>query len=231
MAGDRVTREYFEPHWDADRGEVVASERVQLYGITLVARRRVSFGRIDPVTARQVFIREALVPGELATKGAFVAHNRKLVAEVAQLEHKARRQDVLVDDEAIAAFYERRIPAGVHSLATFERWREDAERSDPRALYLTREALMRHAALARDRRRSFRRTIALAGNALPLRYRFAPGQPNDGLTLTVPLALLNQIDAGRLSWLVPGMIREKVTLLLKALPKRCAIGCIRCPTR
>ncbi len=219
VAGDRVTRDYFEPHWDPDRGEVVASERVQLYGITLVARRRVSFGRIDPVTARQVFIREALVPGELATKGSFVAHNRKLVTDVAQLEHKARRQDVLVDDEAIAAFYERRIPADVHSLVTFERWREEAERNDPRVLHLTREALMRHAALDVTEA-LFPETLALAGNALPLRYRFAPGQPNDGLTLTVPLALLNQIDAGRLSWLVPGMIREKVTLLLKALPKQ-----------
>jgi ATP-dependent helicase HrpA len=219
MAGERVTREYFEPHWDVDRGEVVASERVQLYGITLVVRRRVSFGRIDPATAREVFIREALVPGELATKGAFVAHNRNLVAEIGKLEHKARRQDVLVDDEAIAAFYEQRVPAGVHSAATFERWREQAERSDTRVLFLTREALMRHAALDVTET-LFPEKITLAGNELPLRYRFAPGQPNDGLTLTVPLALLNQIDVGRLSWLVPGMIREKVTLLLKALPKQ-----------
>jgi ATP-dependent helicase HrpA len=218
VAGDRVAREYFEPHWDADRGEVVASERVQLYGITLVARRRVSFGRIDPVVAREVFIREALVPGALATKGAFLAHNQKLVAEVALLEHKARRQDVLVDDEAIAEFYERRVPAGVHSLVTFERWREEAERIDPRALHLTRDALMRHAAL-QVTEALFPEKIALAGTELALKYRFAPGQPNDGLTLTVPLALLNQVDAGRLSWLVPGMIREKVTLLLKALPK------------
>ena len=219
VAGDRVTREYFEPHWDADRGEVVASERVQLYGITLVARRRVSFGSIDPALARDVFIREALVPGAIATNGAFLAHNRKLVAEVAELEHKARRQDVLVDDEAIAGFYESRVPAGVHSLATFERWREGAEHDDPRALHLSRDALMRHAAL-NVTEALFPEQMALAGNELPLRYRFAPGQPNDGLTLTVPLALLNQIDAGRLSWLVPGMIREKVTLLLKALPKQ-----------
>jgi ATP-dependent helicase HrpA len=218
VAGDRVNRDYFEPHWDAGRGEVVASERVQLYGLTLVPRRRVSFGSIEPGVAREVFIREALVPGELATKGAFLAHNRKLVAEVSLLEHKARRQDVLVDDEAIAGFYAQRVPAGVHSLATFEHWREGAERSDPRALYLTREALMRHAA-AHVTEALFPETLASAGTALPLRYRFAPGQPNDGLTLTVPLALLNRIDAGQVSWLVPGMIREKVTFLLKALPK------------
>jgi len=218
VAGDRVTRDYFEPRWDADRGEVVASERVQLYGLTLSPRRRVSFGNIDPTVARDVFIREALVPGELATKGAFLAHNAKLVAEIALLEHKARRQDVLVDDETIAAFYARRVPPGVHSLATFERWRGDAERSEPRALFLTREELMRHAA-AHVTEALFPEKVAMAGTELPLRYRFAPGQPQDGLTLTVPLALLNQIDPGRLSWLVPGMIREKVTFLLKALPK------------
>ncbi len=120
VAGDLVTREYFEPQWDAERGEVVASERVALYGLTLVPRRRVSYGRIDPAVAREVFIREALVPGELATKGAFLEHNRRLIAEVAELEHKARRQDVLVDDETIAAFYAERVPAGVHSRASFE---------------------------------------------------------------------------------------------------------------
>ncbi len=218
VAGDRVTRDYFEPHWDATRGEVVASERVQLYGLTLVPRRRVSFGRIDPRIAREIFIREALVPGALATRGTFVTHNRKLVADIALLEHKARRQDVLVDDEAIVAFYDARVPAQVHSLAAFEVWREEVERTDPKTLWLTREALMRHAA-AHVTEALFPESLAMAGAELPLKYRFAPGHPEDGLTLTVPLALLNQIDGTRLSWLVPGMIREKVTLLLKALPK------------
>jgi len=218
VAGDRVTRDYFEPRWDAERGEVVASERVQLYGLTLVPRRRVSFGNVDPRIAREIFIREALVPGALATRGAFLAHNRKLIAEIAELEHKARRQDVLVDDEAIAAFYAARLPDRVHSLATFERWREEVERSDPRTLWLTREALMRHAA-SHVTEELFPEKLVMAGADLLLKYRFAPGQPHDGLTLTVPLALLNQIDGGRLSWLVPGMIREKVTFFLKALPK------------
>ncbi|MET0683145.1 MAG: ATP-dependent RNA helicase HrpA, partial [Casimicrobiaceae bacterium] len=218
VAGDRVTRDYFEPRWDEGRGEVVASERVQLYGLTLVPRRRVSLGAIDPKTARDVFIREALVPGALATKGAFLPHNRKLVAEVTELEHKARRQDVLVDDDAIAAFYAERIPEGVYSLATFEHWRVGIERDDPGALRMTRDALMRHAA-AHVTEALFPETLDMAGAMLPLKYRFAPGRPGDGLALTVPLALLNQIDAARLSWLVPGMIREKVTFLLKALPK------------
>ncbi len=218
VAGDRVTRDYFEPHWDADRGEVVASERVQLYGLTLVPRRKVSFGAIDPKIARELFLREALAPGAIATKGAFLGHNRQLVAEIAELEHKARRQDLLVDDEAIAAFYAERLPDGIHSLASFERWREEAERQQPRLLFLTREALMRHAA-ASITEDLFPELLAMVGATLPLKYRFAPGHPLDGLTLTVPLALLNQVDAARLSWLVPGMIREKLTFYLKALPK------------
>jgi len=218
VAGDRVTRDYFDPQWDATRGEVVGSERVTLYGLTLVARRRVSFGTVDPAAARDVFIREALVPGALATRGTFLAHNRRLVAEVAELEHKARRQDVLVDEETIAAFYAERVPADVHSLVTFERWREDAERNDPQRLLLTRELLMRHTAqhVTQD---LFPETLPMAGAVLPLKYRFAPGHPLDGLTLTVPLALLNQLDAARLTWLVPGMIREKVAWYLKGLPK------------
>ena len=218
VAGDRVDRDYFDPRWDPDRGEVTASERVQLYGLTLIRTRRVSFARIDPALAREIFIREALVPGALGVEPPFIAHNRHLVAEVAELEHKARRQDVLVDDDAIAAFYAERVPQSVHSRATFERWRREAEANDPRLLLMTRDALMRHA--ARDVTEAlYPETVAMAGMQLPIKYRFAPGHPRDGLTLTVPLALLNQVDAARLTWVVPGMIREKVTAYLKGLPK------------
>jgi ATP-dependent helicase HrpA len=218
VAGDRVTRDHFEPHWEEKRGEVIASERVSMYGLTLVARRPVSFGRIDPKAARDVFIREALVPGALATLGKFLAHNRKLVADVAELEHKARRQDVLVDDETIAAFYAERMPPPIHSLVAFERWRKEAEARDPHVLFLTREYLMRHAA-TQVTAEFFPAELELAGTRLPLKYRFSPGHPLDGLTLTVPLSLLNQLDEARLGWLVPGMIREKVGHYLKALPK------------
>jgi ATP-dependent helicase HrpA len=218
VAGDRVTRDYFEPHWEERRGEVVASERVQLYGLTLVARRPVSFGAIDPKLARDVFIREGLVPGALRTRGAFLAHNRRLVAEVAELEHKARRQDVLVDEETIAAFYAERIPEGIASAASFERWRTESERAEPRRLFLTREYLMRHAASAVTEE-LFPETFEFDGNRLPLKYRFTPGHPLDGLTLTVPLRLLNQLPDARLTWLVPGMVREKATHYLKSLPK------------
>ena len=217
-AGDRVTREWFDPVWDKKRGEVVARERVSLYGLTLVASRPVSLTALDPALAHDVFVREALVPGALATTGAFLAHNRRLVAEIAELEHKARRHDVLVDDETLAAFYGERVPKEVATTASFERWRREAEQRDATLLYLTRESLMRHAA-AEVTPELFPESIEIAGTTLPVKYRFAPGHPLDGLTLTVPLALLNRLDDARLSWVVPGLVREKVTWYLKALPK------------
>ena len=218
VAGDRVTREYFDARWDRRRGDVVASERVSLFGLTLIARRPVAYGAIAPAEARDVFIREALVADDLGVDAPFVVHNRATIAEIADLEHKARRADVLVDDDAIAAFYAERIPADVHSRASFEAWRANEERLDPGKLRLTREALMRHAA-ASVTEALFPESLAVAGAALPLKYRFAPGHPQDGLLLTVPLALLNQVDDRVLSWLVPGMIRDKVMHVLKALPK------------
>ncbi len=218
IAGDRVERTYFDPHWDKARGDVIGAERVALYGLTLVARRRVAYGRVDPAAAHDVFLREALAADELASNAPFLAHNRALMADVAELEHKARRQDVLVDEEAIAAFYAARIPASIHSAAGFERWRIAAESREPRLLYMTREALMRHAA-AGITAVQYPEFVDMAGARLPLKYRFSPGHPLDGLTLTVPLPLLNQLDAARLSWLVPGMVREKLTWYLKAMPK------------
>ena len=218
VAGDRVERTYFDPHWDAKRGDIVASGRVQLFGLTLVARRPVAFGPIDATAAHEIFIREAMVPGELGVAAPFLAHNRKLIADIAQLEHKARRADVLVDDESIAAFYRERVPPDIYSRAGFEVWRIEAERREPKLLWMTRDALMRHAA-AGITEELYPETLAMAGAVLPLAYRHAPGHPLDGLTLIVPLALLNQLDATRLSWLVPGMLREKVTTYFKALPK------------
>ena len=218
VAGPLVEKTHFDPRWDRDRGEVVASERVALFGLTLVARRSVSYGALAPAIAREVFIREALVAESVDTRAPFLAHNRALRAEVAELEHKARRQDVLVDDEAIFAFYAARIPETICTTAAFEHWRREVEPTDPKRLFMTRDALMRHAA-ASVTEEQFPEFIEMGGARLPLKYRFAPGHALDGLTLTVPLALLNQVDAARLSWLVPGMVREKLGWYLKALPK------------
>jgi ATP-dependent helicase HrpA len=221
VAGPLCERSYFDPRWDAERGEVVGAERVSLYGLTLVPRRRVSYGRVDPKAAHDVFLREALANDQLGVAALFLAHNRALIAGIAELEHKARRQDVLVDEQAMVDFYAGRVPASVHSRAGFEHWRATAEAAAPRLLFMSRDDLMRHAAA--------HVTEALypdhidAGNGspirLPLAYRFSPGDALDGVTATVPLALLNRLDDAALSWLVPGMVRDKVTWLLRALPK------------
>src|SRR5207302_2490797 len=137
VAGNRVARDDFDAHWEDKRGEVVASERVKLYGLTLVARRPVSYGAIDPAAAREVFVREALVAGDPTIKAPFLERNRRLIAEIAELEHKARRQDVLVDDDTISAFYAERIPPEVSTRVAFERWRTQAEGRDPNLLLLT----------------------------------------------------------------------------------------------
>jgi ATP-dependent helicase HrpA len=218
VAGGLVERVYFDPQWDKARGEVIASERVTLYGLTLVPRRKVSYGPIDPAASREVFVREALTAGELGISAPFVEHNRRLLAEIEELEHKARRQDVLVEPEDIVAFFAGIVPPGIHDRATFERWRAAEEAKSPRTLFLTREALMRHR--AKDiTEEQFPKTLDVAGNALALRYRFEPGHAEDGITLAVPLALLNQVDPARIDWLVPGMIREKLNWYLKSLPK------------
>ncbi|MBN3762743.1 ATP-dependent RNA helicase HrpA [Burkholderia sp. Ac-20365] len=214
-----------EPHWEKRSAQVTAFERAMLYGLPVYHRRRVSFGQQDPARARELFIRGALVEGEFDTKLAFFAHNRKLLADIEQLEHKSRRQDVLVDDELIFAFYDQAIPNGIHTGAAFERWYRDevkksAQQEDKlRLLYLSRDDLMRHeaAGVTTD---LFPKRMTMAGVDMTLSYHFEPGSPRDGVTLAVPLYALNQVDARRIEWLVPGMLKEKTQLLLKSLPQK-----------
>ena len=207
------------PHWEKSRSQVVALERGALYGLPVYANRRVHFGPHDPELARQVFIRSALVEGEFDTRAPFFAHNRRLVAEIERLEHKSRRPDILVDDELIYAFYDARVPEGIHNGADFEKWRKDAEREDPKLLHLKREDLMRHEA-AGITTENFPHELKLGANALRLDYHFDPRSPRDGVTLTVPVALLNQVPAARCEWLVPGLLKEKVRALAKSMPQR-----------
>ena len=218
-AGDLVKKHYFDPHWEKERALVSAYERVTLYGLTLVPRRPVHYGPINPKEAREVFIRGALVAGEFDIRAPFLEHNRGLLKEIEALEHKARRRDVLVDEEAIYAFYDGVVPEGIVNGAGFEKWRVEAERATPRLLYMTREYLMRHTA-AGITEALFPERVEAGGAALKLAYRFEPGHPLDGVTVTVPLHLLNQLDAGPFEWLVPGLIREKIAQLFKALPKQ-----------
>jgi ATP-dependent helicase HrpA len=228
VAADLLRRHYFDPHWEKTTAQVAAYERVSLYGLTLVPRRRVHYGTINPAESRDIFIKGALVAGEFNTRAPFFEHNRKLVAEVEELEHKSRRQDVLVDEERIYAFYDARIPAGIHNGADFDKWRREAETQDKRLLFMSRDDLMRHGADAVTVE-LFPETLLVGETACRLSYRFEPGHPLDGVTLTVPLHLLNQMDAKRYDWLVPGMIREKLTVLVKSLPKRLRSACVPVP--
>ncbi len=219
LGGHLLERERYDPRWDRGRGEVVALERGTLYGLPVYANRRVGYARFDPAGAREMFIRSALVEGELDTRAPFFAHNRRLVAEIERLEHKSRRPDILVDQELIHAFYEERVPPEVNSVASFERWRAQAERAAPRLLFLSREDLMRHEA-AGVTTENFPPFLQLGPNRYPLEYHFEPDSPRDGVTLDVQLALLNQVPLERAQWLVPGMLKEKVRSLAKSLPQR-----------
>ncbi|BAN36037.1 ATP-dependent helicase HrpA [Sulfuricella denitrificans skB26] len=228
VAVDLLRRHYFDPHWEKTTAQVAAYERVSLYGLTLVPRRRVHYGTINPIESRDIFIKGALVAGEFNTRAPFFEHNRKLVAEVEELEHKSRRQDVLVDEERIYAFYDARIPEGIHNGADFDKWRRGAEAQDKRLLFMNKDDLMRHGADAVTVE-LFPETLMIGETACRLAYRFEPGHPLDGVTLSVPLHLLNQMDAKRFDWLVPGMIREKLTVLVKGLPKRLRSACVPVP--
>ena len=336
-----VRYHYFEPHWEQKRGEVVASERVTLYGLTVLPRRPVSYGRIAPEEAREIFIRSALVAQECDSKADFFIHNKKLIKEITELEHKSRKQDVLVDDEALFAFYNERLPnfytadavsgslhpanpqqttpspvgegwgegktvaaqtnffaisasplptplpqereqsaaastvaGSLHNVVdsndadkhvrgpsshtlqnvsddpkpkkqpasqkgrlkplpladirTFEAWLKTAERDNPRLLFLSRDDLMQHAA-AHITEEQFPKFWQTADGKFKLSYRFEPHHPLDGVTMTVPLTVLNRLHASSLEWLVPGMLREKIQLLIKALPKQIRRICVPVP--
>jgi ATP-dependent helicase HrpA len=214
-----LRRDRSDPHWEKDRGEVVALERGTLYGLPVYANRRVRFAPFDPDLARDIFIRSALVEGDFDTRAPFFAHNRRLLAEIERLEHKSRRPDILVDEELIHAFYEERIPREVHGAAGFERWRRQAQAARPRLLYLAREDLMRHEA-AGITTQNFPPSLELGPNRYALEYHFEPGSARDGVTMNVPLALLNQVPAARTEWLVPGLLKEKVKALAKSMPQR-----------
>lgn len=336
-----VRYHYFEPHWEQKRGEVVASERVTLYGLTVLPRRPVSYGKVAPEEAREIFIRSALVAQESNLQTAFFVHNKKLIKEITELEHKSRKQDVLVDDEALFAFYNERLPdfytadavsdglrpanpqqptpspagegrregktvadqtnfsatsasplpnplpqereqsavastvaGSLHNVAdsndvdnrerepsshtrqnvsddpkpkkqpappkgrlkplpladirTFQAWLKTAERDNPRLLFLSRDDLMQHAA-AHITEEQFPKFWQTADGKFKLSYRFEPHHPLDGVTMTVPLTVLNRLHAPSLEWLVPGMLREKIQLLIKALPKQIRRICVPVP--
>jgi len=219
LAEHLVQRTHSEPRWDRRRAQVVATERVTLYGLPLVAGRTVGYARLDPAGARELFIRRALVEGEWDARHAFLAENARRRAEVAALEDRARRRDLAAGHEAVFAFYDARLPAHVVSGADFDRWWRDERRRDPEALTLPRELLLdREAAAALDPR-LWPETWRQGELVLPLAYRFEPGTEADGVTVRIPLRALGQVRPQRFEWLVPGLREELVTTLLRTLPK------------
>ncbi|WP_457665908.1 ATP-dependent RNA helicase HrpA [Thiolapillus sp.] len=218
LAGHLVKHSYSEPHWQAKRGQVGAYEKVTLFGVVLVSRRRVNFGPIDPKQSREIFIRFGLVQGDFHTRAPFWRHNRELVDYVQDMEARTRRLDLLVDEERMYAFYDQRIPQGIYSRAQLEKWLRQASRKQPRLLFMELEDVMARETDA-SAEAQFPKELDTGGMRLPLEYHFEPGHEADGVTLVVPVSVLRQISPGRLDWLVPGLLEEKLVTLLKGLPK------------
>ncbi len=218
LAAHLVTRTYSDPHWHEETARVLASERVTLYDLPIVEKRTVHFGPIDPKTAREIFIHNALVEGQYESDALFLRHNRRLIEEIETLEAKSRQRDVLVDIKARFDFYDARIPAGIYAGAAFEAWRRQVERQQPKILFMTPRDLMLHDA-SRITQDLFPDVLAFNDWCFPLEYHLEPGHPDDGVTVTIPLADLHVVPAERFEWLVPGFLREKILALIRSMPK------------
>ncbi|MCL6269292.1 ATP-dependent RNA helicase HrpA [Sansalvadorimonas sp. 2012CJ34-2] len=219
LAGHLIKRNWFEPHWEKKQARAVAYEQATLYGLVIYSRRKVHYGTIDPVVSRELLLREGLVAGQYTSNAPFFKHNQKLIEEVEELEAKSRRQDILADPETLFAFYSERVPADIVNGAGFETWRKKAERGDSQCLYLTREYLMQHDA-AHVTAVQYPDRLKWEGMELPLTYHFAPGEDDDGVTVSVPVSLIQKLSRKRLEWLVPGMLEGKVIALIRSLPKQ-----------
>jgi ATP-dependent helicase HrpA len=225
LAGDLVKRSYGEPRWEKKQGSAVADEKVTLYGVPIVPKRRVQLASIDPEQARELFIRHALVQGdwpypiERNALYAFDRENRALRVELTEVEERTRRRDILVDDEAVVDFYDRRLPASVTDVRAFETWWKKASTATPDLLTMTRTALLDQDDEPETDNDAYPAEWVLGDQRFRLSYRFEPGAADDGVTVEIPLALLPRVDAAPFTWLVPGLFEELVTALLKSLPK------------
>jgi ATP-dependent helicase HrpA len=226
VADHLLNKQLLEPHFDKRSGDVLAYERASLYGLLIYSGRRVNFSRVDPHAAREIFIREALVAGCVGEikeawdcKLPFYAHNQRMVRQVEELEHKSRRQDVLVDEELIFAFYDQQLPADMCSARELEAWYKAHHGANPKLLYISKDELMRHEASGITSQ-AFPKLIRLGGVDCKATYLHDPGDAKDGITVELPLFALNQVNEERCEWLVHGMLQQKVQALLKSLPQR-----------
>lgn len=218
LAGHLIKKNHFEPHWEKKRGQVVAYEQITLYGLIVVGRRAVHYGPIEPVLSRELFIREGLVRGEIQSRARCLKANSELLDQLDELEAKARRRDILADEETLFAFYDARIPAEIHQTATFDSWYKINSSKDPQLLIMREEDV-----LAREANEvtaaHYPDKLQLGELQLPLTYHFEPNHLRDGVTLRVPAPLLPQLPPERLEWLVPGVLEAKCVALVRELPK------------
>ncbi len=228
LGGDLVKRTYSEPHWSKKRASALAHERVTLYGVPLIADRTVPLGRFQPDVARELFIRHALVQGEWHTRHRFFDTNRKLLEEAEELEHRARRHDIVVDEETLFDFYEARVPAEAISGAHFDSWWKQERRTNPDLLTFDPSMLV-HDRAGEVQPGDFPDQWQEGAMTLPLRYHFEPGHEADGVTIDVPLATLNTVGPAPFSWNVPGLRQDLVTALIRSLPKQLRVNFVPAP--
>jgi ATP-dependent helicase HrpA len=217
LSAHLVNRSWSEPHWEKKRGQVVAYEQVTLYGLIIVSGRKVDFGAIDPVVSREIFIQAGLVEMQLNTSAGFYSHNAGLIDEIERMEAKTRRRDILVDLQALYRFYDELLPIDIYDQVSFDQWRKKVEKLDSRHLYLSRDFLLKSAAKISDT--AYPDKLQLPNVSLGLDYHFDPEHRDDGVSVNVPVSLLQQLPENQLEWLVPGFLREKCMALLKSLPK------------
>lgn len=223
-----VKRTYSEPHWSKKRASVMAYERVTLYGVPLVADRPVAYGKVDPALSRELFIRHALVYGEWSSRHRFLDTNRRLLEEAEELEHRARRRDIVVDEHTLFDFYDRRIPADVVSGAHFDQWWKKERQRNGRLLTFD-PAMLTHDTVEQISAGDYPEQWEAEGLTFPISYHFEPGTAEDGLTIDVPVATLNRVEADDFSWNVPGLREELVTSLIRSLPKNLRVHLVPAP--
>ncbi|WP_152663155.1 ATP-dependent RNA helicase HrpA [Arsukibacterium ikkense] len=219
LAAHLVSRSYSEPHWEKKRGAVVAYEQVSLYGLVIVPKRAVLYSKIDEPVCHQIFIREALVNQDLGTNDAFLSYNQRLIEEVTALEEKSRRRDILVDEDTLAAFYADKIPLWANNRIDFAKWWKKQRAIDPYFLNFDPDSLLNRdtSDITADK---FPESWRQGNLTLPLEYHFAPGELDDGISVIIPLALLNQIEDRGFDWLIPALRHELLVALIKSLPKQ-----------
>ncbi|MFS0828179.1 ATP-dependent RNA helicase HrpA [Pseudomonas phoenicis] len=218
LAGHLIKKNHFEPHWEKKRGQVVAFEQITLYGLIVVGRRPVHFGPIDPVASRELFIREGLVGGQIQSRAKCLAANKRLLEQLDALEAKARRRDILADEETLYGFYEARLPAEIHQTATFDAWYRMNSQKQPDLLIMREEDVLAREA-SEVTAAQYPDSLKVGDLRLPLTYHFEPNHPRDGVTVRVPAPLLPSLPGERLEWLVPGLLEAKCIALVRNLPK------------